>query len=63
MKKNIISVRDLEKIKASAKAEVLESILNDAKKYGVEVAFCAEIELRCAKSLLSFIKNFGGEND
>ena len=63
MKKNIISVGKLEKIKASAKVEVLERILNDAKKYSVDVAFCAKMELRGAKILLEHIKSLEETND
>ena len=63
MKLDYISELDIKKIEISAKIDVIERILAEAKKYGLDLAFCAEAELKGQKALLNFANNLEEGND
>lgn len=61
--KRCINDFDVKKIEISAKIDVLERILAEAKKYNLNLAFCAECELKGQKALLNFANNLEEGND
>ena len=63
MKLDYISELDIKKIEISAKIDVIERILAEAKKNNLDLAFCAESELKCQKALLNFANNLEEGHD
>lgn len=61
--KDCISELDVKRMELSAKIDVLERILAEAKKYNLDLAFCAEAELKGQKALLNFANNLEEGND
>lgn len=61
--KDCINILDIKKIEISAKIDVIERILAEAKKYSLDLVFCAEAELKGQKALLSFVNNLEKGND
>ena len=54
---------DIKRMEISAKIDVLARILAEAKKYSLDLVFCAEAELKGQKALLSFTNNLEEGND
>lgn len=61
--KDCMSELDIKRIEISAKIDVIERILAEAKKYSLDLAFCAEAELKGQKALLNFSNALEKGND